>query len=55
MAQEGGESSRELLQLSPSPDLSPITNCWVVSEQHVRKVPDDATKQLIAEGWAQLS
>lgn len=41
-----------------SPDLSPIENCWMIPKQHVRKVPhwdDETTKELIIEGWGQVS
>ena len=41
-----------------SPDLSPIENCWQPPKQHLAKYPhwdDRTTKELILEGWAQVS
>jgi hypothetical protein len=43
---------------SNSPDLSPIENCWLPPKAHVRKFPhwdDSTTKELILEGWEQVS
>ena len=41
-----------------SPDLSPIENCWLPPKQHLNKYPhwdDSMTKDLIVEGWANIS
>ena len=41
-----------------SPGLAPIENCWLPPKQHLNKYPhwDDATtKELILEGWGQVS
>lgn len=41
-----------------SPDLSPIENCWQPPKQYLAKYPhwdDRTTKELILEGWAQVS
>lgn len=41
-----------------SPDLSVIENCWAIPKMYTRKYPhsdDDTLKELIKEGWAQVS
>lgn len=42
----------------PSPDLSPIENCWQSVKQNRHKDPhwdDNTTKELIYEGWTHVS
>lgn len=41
-----------------SPDLSVIENCWAIPKMYTRKYPhwdDNTLKELIKEGWAQVS
>jgi hypothetical protein len=49
---------KHYFNVSNSPDLNIIENCWLPPKNYVRKYPhwdDESTKALIIEGWDRVS